>query len=99
MIWDPEYCSTDTINPVEIEHCIDEIWIEGRLIAQYNLFDHHFEQGNTYCRARSYADEMNKVVVYGPFANHTDPRAVENGAFVRAVHAYLERRYLTVESG
>ncbi|SDO06238.1 hypothetical protein SAMN05216360_11485 [Methylobacterium phyllostachyos] len=64
--------SNDPIAPVAIEHSIDEIWLEGRLQQSYNFFDYHFEQEGAYCRARSYADAMDKVVVRGPFATRRE---------------------------
>ncbi|MCJ2071915.1 hypothetical protein MKK75_24465 [Methylobacterium sp. J-030] len=88
----------DPIRPVEIEHSIDAIFVEGRMEQYYNFFDYHFEQGDGYCRARSYADEMDKVVVHGPFAARDDLRTIENAAFEHAVHAYLKRRYRAVQS-
>lgn len=89
--------SNDPIEPVAIEHGIDEIWFEGRLQQYYNFFDCHFERDGAYCRARSYVDAMDKVVLHGPFAARGALRRVENADFERAVHAYLNRRYRTVE--
>ena len=89
--------SDDPIKPALIEHIVDEVWIEGNLEQYYNFFDYHFEQDDAYCRARSYADTMDKVTVYGPFAAGRDLHRVDHDAFERAVHAYLKRRYRTVE--
>ena len=86
----------DPIQPVQIEHSIDEIWRGEQLEQYYNFLDYHFERDGAYCRARSYADEFQEVVLYGPFEARKSIRPVSSSGFERDVLTYLGRRFAKV---
>jgi hypothetical protein len=86
----------DSIQPVRIEHSIDEVWRGDQLEQYYNFLDYHFERDGAYCRARSYADDFRDVVLYGPFEEQGSIRKVNSPDFERDVLRYLERRFLKV---
>lgn len=88
----------DAIEPVQIEHSIDEIWDSDRLEQRYNFLDYHFERDGCYCRARSYADEFHSVALFGPFERRGSIRKVSSPDFERDVLLYLERRFRKVSS-
>ena len=54
----------DRIQPVSINHAVEEIWTDERrktLDQRYNYLDYHFEQDGRYCRARVYFDDPRTV--------------------------------------
>lgn len=83
----------DRIVPVRIDHSIDEIWVGDHLAERYNFLDYHFERDGHYCRARSYADEFDSIVLYGPFPARHSIERIESPGFERDVVEYLERRF------
>ena len=88
----------DPIQPVRIEHSIDEVWRGERLDQHYNFLVYHFERDGAYCSARSYADDFRKVVMFGPFEDNRAIRKVISPDFERDVLLYLERRFPEVVS-
>ena len=56
-----ENAARDLIVPTQIEHSIDEIWVEGQLEQYYNFLDYHFEQAGAYIRAGTYLDDVRTV--------------------------------------
>lgn len=88
----------DPIEPVEIEHLVDEVWDGDRLEQRYNFLDYHFEREGAYCRARSYADDFGAAVLFGPFERRGSIKAVDNPTMQRDALAYLERRFMDVSA-
>jgi len=90
----------DLIQPVQIEHCIDEIWTgenEDVLEQYYNYIDYHFERDGAYMRARTYLDEIKTVSVFGPFQQRGSIEKVRSPKLAADVHRYLNRRYNKVQ--
>ena len=87
----------DPIAPSAIEHAVDEAWEAGKQLYRYNYLDYHFESFRAYCRARSYADSFEKVMIFGPFAARHDVTATSAPDLLDAVTAYLNRRFQRVE--
>lgn|GEM_PF-1968646 len=93
LVW----CSQDSITPQSISHNVDAIYRGEQAEQIYNFIDYHFEQADQYIRARTYVDEIDAVVIYGPFASAETLEPVENDAFKDAVLSYLKRRFLKIE--
>lgn len=89
--------TTDPIIPVEIEHCVDEIWDGTSLEQRYNYLDYHFELGGAYCRARAYIDDMDTVTLFGPFDQRGSLSKIDRPDFERAATIYLKRRFPAVK--
>jgi hypothetical protein len=86
----------DRIQPVRIEHLIDEVWNDGQLEQYYNFLVYQFERDGAYCHARSYADDFRDVTVYGPFEGQHSIEKVSRPDFENDVVRYLQRRFLNV---
>ncbi len=89
--------ATDPITPVEIEHCVDEIWNGASLEERYNYLDYHFELGGAYCRARAYIDDIDTVTLFGPFTRRGSLSKIDQPDLQRAATIYLGKRFLTVK--
>jgi len=89
--------AADPIVPTEIEHSIDEIWVEGQLEQYYNFLDYHFEQAGAYLRARAYLDNARIVTLFGPFDRRGSITAIAAPDFETATIAYLSRRFHKVQ--
>ncbi len=87
---------TDAIMPTQIEHLIDEIWVDGRLEQYYNFLDYHFEAEGAYCRARAYVDDFREITLFGPFEKRGSIAAVVAPDFAADVGSYLERPFLQI---
>lgn len=88
--------SNDQIEPVAIEHLVDEVGDGDRLGQRYNFLDYHFEREGAYCRARSYTEEFGAAVLFGPFERRGSIKAVDNPTMQRDALAYLARRFMDV---
>ena len=88
--------SADPIEPIHIEHSVDEIWHDGHLEQFYNFLDYHFERDGAYCRARSYVDDFHEAVLFGPFEGRTSIRKAVSPDLERDALLYLERRFRKV---
>lgn len=86
----------DPIEPVQIEHSVDEVWDGDRLEQRYNFLDYHFERDCAYCRARSYVDDFQVVTLFGVFDARGSILKTSNPGFERDVILYLERRFPNV---
>ena len=86
----------DPIEPVQIEHAVDEVWDGDRLEQRYSFLDYHFERDHAYCRARSYADDFQIVTLFSSFDARGSIRKTSNPDFERDVMLYLERRFPNV---
>ena len=87
----------DDIEPVEIQHLVDEIIVEGELEQYYNYIDYHFEKFGAYCRARTYLDEIGTVSVLGPFSDRQSIDVIEAPNLWEEVMAYLKRRFVIIQ--
>ena len=89
----------DPILPTQIEHCLDEVRIEGSLVCRYNFLDYHFEsdQGH-YIRARVYLHTPAEATVFGPFISKQLVEMIDDSAFLQMVNEYMKRRFKIVLS-
>ena len=83
----------DQISPTEIEHLIEEFWIDDVLEQRYNYIDYHFEHARWYFRARVYRHDTREVALFGPFERRGSIAPVVAGEEEALVVAYLSRRY------
>ena len=91
---------TDVVVPTEIEHKVEEIWggaEKDQLEQRYNFIDYHFELDGVYMRARTYLDDIEVAVVFGPFEQRYGVKKVDRPKARDAVLAYLRRRFRTVQ--
>lgn len=86
----------DKVTPTDIEHSIDEVWDGDQLEQHYNFLDYHFEELGAYLRARVYLDEPRTALLFGPFESRQSIETVAAPIFLKAVEAYLGRRFLHV---
>ena len=93
----PHADPADPVTPTDIEHSIDEIWIDGTLQQRYNFLDYHFSHAGAYLRARAYLEHMDRVTLFGPFEDRQSIRSVAAPEALEAVLDYLHRRYRRVE--
>ncbi|KTE03113.1 hypothetical protein ATE68_04295 [Sphingopyxis sp. H038] len=86
----------DKIEPIQIEHSIDEVWEGDQLHESYNFLDYHFEREGNYCRARTYADDFQSISLFGPFEGRHSIQRIDSPNFEHDVTLYLERRFIQV---
>lgn len=86
---------SDEIQP-KISHFVDEISEDGRLLERYNYIIYEFVADGAYLSARTYLDEVGKVVIFGPFTDHLQKTKANAPDLVAAASNYLERRFRSV---
>ncbi|WPZ04231.1 hypothetical protein T8S45_01485 [Blastomonas marina] len=88
--------NADNIQPVNISHHVDEIREGDRLVERYNYVVYEFENDDGYLWARAYLDEVDKVAIYGPFADSSRAIKVSAPSLETAVINYLKRRFACI---
>jgi len=88
----------DSIAPLEIEHQVDEVIVDGKLEQQYNHFVYHFENGEAYCWARAYSDHIDEVSIFGPFISCESLDSVDAPEFYNDILEYLKRRFGRIDA-
>ena len=90
-------CASDVISPALIDHNVDEVFAAGALQESFNFLDYHFEKDGRYMQARAYLDDIETVVIFGPYESDENPTPVADDAFRNDVVAYLKRRFSRIE--
>ncbi len=90
-------CGRDIISPVLIDHSVDEIFAASVLQERFSFLDYHFEKNERYLQARAYLDDIETVVIYGPYESRDSLTPVSDDAFKGEVVAYLKRRFSRIE--
>lgn len=88
--------SEDAIQPSEIRHRVEDIFVGDRLDERYNFIDYHFERDGAYCRARTYVVSISNVAIFGPFAGRDDHQSIDAPELREAVLDYLKRRFAKI---
>jgi hypothetical protein len=86
----------DPIEPIRIEHAVDEVWEGEQLLQRYNFLDYYFERDGAHCRARAYADDFQDAALFGPSDSQGGIRNIVAPDFERDVLLYLQRRFPTI---
>ncbi len=94
----PGFIGSDPVLPVEIEHKVDEIIIEGEIVESYNFIDYWFEDPQGRARARVYLDNPLEATIYPPIAPGKAPALDVDWSTRDAMISYLARRFLVVKA-
>ena len=87
----------DFVRPNEIEHKCEEMFDGEVLLQKYNYIVYHFDCDGRYFWARTYADEIHTVSLFGPF-DRRDTMKPLSGPLDEAVLAYLKRRFREIQT-
>jgi hypothetical protein len=88
----------DPIQPVRIEHKVDEVVIDGVVEQSYNFIDYWFDDPAGQVRARTYLDTAHKVAIYPPIRAGEPVEFRTEWQTRDAVVAYLARRFRVIEA-
>jgi hypothetical protein len=91
------FIDTDEVKPNEIEHKCEETFDGETLEQRYNYIVYHFDCDGSYFWARSYADELHTVSVFGPF-DRRDTKEPISRPLDQAMLSYLKRRFKKIQT-
>jgi hypothetical protein len=88
----------DPITPVHISHNSEQIWNRDRLEQNYNYLVYEFETEEHSYEARTYLDEIDTVVIFGPWEKNDPNQEPLVGAPIDdRILTYFRRRYAKIE--
>jgi hypothetical protein len=95
----PGFQDTDPIQPLRVEHKVDEIIIDGQIEQSYNLVIYTFDSPAGALNVRAYLDAAHEAVILPPFraAPGQPPVIGEDWATRDAVIGFLARRFLVIK--